>query len=59
MKGKIISEEFNHIVWVHDKHGAEYACRIDDVRNISRKEDLTDEEQKKCLDLNMVMGDSW
>lgn len=59
MKGEIISEEFNHMVWVHDKNGKEYACRIENPKNIRNKEDLTEEEQKQCMDLNVVLGDSW
>ncbi len=59
MKGEIISQEFQHMVWVHDKDGKEYACRIEDPKNIKRKEDLTDEEQKNCMNLNEVLGDSW
>ena len=59
MKGKIISQEFQHMVWVHDKDGKEYACRMEDPKSIKRKEDLTDEEQKNCMNLNEVLGDSW
>lgn len=59
MKGEIISEEFKKMVWVHDKEGKQYACYIDDPKQIKRKEDLTKEEQEKCMDLNVVLGDSW
>jgi hypothetical protein len=59
MRGKIISEEFNHMVWVSDKEGKQYACRIEDIKNVKRKEDLTEEEQQNCLDLSQVVGDSW
>ena len=59
MKGEIISEEFNKMVWVSDKNGREYACRIGELKNIKRKEDLSKEEQNNCLDLSEVLGDSW
>ena len=59
MKGEIISQEFQHMVWVHDKNGKEYACRIEDARNVRKKEDLTRDEQRQCMDLNSVLGDSW
>lgn len=59
MKGKIIAEEFNKMVWVHDKDGKEYVCYISDPKQIKRKEDLTEEEQKECMNLNVVLGDSW
>jgi hypothetical protein len=59
MKGEIISQEFQHMVWVHDKNGKEYACRIEDPKDVRKKEDLTEEEQSKCMDLSLVLGDSW
>jgi hypothetical protein len=59
MKGEIISKEFQKMVWVQDKDGKEYACYIDDLKQIKKKADLTDEEKAKCLDLSEVLGDSW
>lgn len=59
MKGEIIAKEFNKMVWVNDKDGAQYACRTDNPNAITRKEDLTDEEQQRCMNLNEVLGDSW
>lgn len=59
MKGEIISKEFQKMVWVQDKDGKEYACYIEDLGQIKKKEDMTEEEQKKCQDLNTVLGDSW
>jgi len=60
MRGDIISNEYKKMVWVHDKDGKEYACYADDLKGkIKKKEDLTDEEKQKCMDLNEVIGDSW
>jgi len=59
MKGEVISKEFQNMVWVNDKDGKEYACYIGDIKNIRKKEDLTQEEQQKCMDLSTVLGDSW
>lgn len=59
MRGEIISKEYQKMIWVQDKDGKEYACYIDDVKNIKRKEDLTEEEKAKCLDISQVVGDSW
>ena len=59
MRGEKISEEYQKMVWVRDKDGKEYACYINDLKNIKKKEDLTDEEKEKCLDLSLVLGDSW
>jgi hypothetical protein len=59
MRGENISKEYQKLVWVQGKDGKEYACYIDDVKNIKRKEDLTEEEKAKCLDISQVLGDSW
>ncbi|WP_136806562.1 hypothetical protein [Desulfosediminicola flagellatus] len=59
MRGKVISEEYKKMVFIQDKDGKEYACYIDDLKNIKKKEDLTDEEKEKCTDISQVLGDSW
>jgi hypothetical protein len=59
MKGQIISQEFNKIVWVNDEKGSQYACYIDGERDIKSKEDLSQKEQQSCMNLNSVLGDSW
>lgn len=59
MRGENISKEYQKMVWIRDKEGKEYACYIDDLKNVKKKEDLTDEEREKCLDIGTVLGDSW
>lgn len=59
MRGEIISEEYKKMVFIQDKDGKEYACYIDDLKSLKRKEDLTDEEKEKCTDLSQVLGDTW
>ena len=59
MKGQIISQEFNRMVWVQDDAGAQYSCYIDQDRDIKAKEDLSQHEQQSCMNLNVVLGDSW
>ena len=59
MRGEIISKEYQSMVFVHDKNGKEYACYADDLKNLKRGEDLSDQERKKCTDLSLVLGDSW
>lgn len=56
MRDGVIKKEYEKMVWVRDKEGKEYVCY---VSNIKKKEDLTEEEKAKCLDLNTVLGDSW
>ncbi len=59
MKGEIIAQEFNKMVWVKDKDGAQYACYTDKQNDIKSKEELSSDEQQKCMNLNEVAGDSW
>ena len=59
MRGQIISEEYNRMVWVEDKDGAQYACYADNQNDVTRKEDLSKEQQQRCMNLNVVLGDSW
>ncbi len=59
MRGETISKEYQKLVWVQGKDGKEYACYIDDVKSIKRKEDLPEEEKAKCLDISQVVGDAW
>ena len=59
MKGQIISQEFNKTVWVKDNKGAQFACHIDQDRDVKNKEDLSPHEQKSCMNLNAVLGESW
>jgi len=48
---------YDDLVFVYDKEGREYACPIDAIKgNIKRKDELTDEQLKKCFDLNQVVS---
>ncbi len=59
MRGEKISEEYQRMVFIQGADGKEYACYIEDLKNIKKKEDLSDEEKEKCLDISQVLGDSW
>jgi hypothetical protein len=59
MRGEIISKEYNKMVFVHDKNGKEYACYAGDLKRFKKSEDLTEEEREKCMDISLVLGDSW
>tara|TARA_Y100000589_G_C26923031_1_gene535190 strand:- start:90 stop:308 length:219 start_codon:yes stop_codon:yes gene_type:complete len=59
MRGEKISEEYQRMVFIRDKDGKEYACYIEDLKNLKKKEDLTPEEREKCMDISLVLGDSW
>ena len=59
MRGEIISEEYQKMVWIQDKEGREYACYANDLKGLKTREDLSEEEKAKCLDLSQVVGDTW
>lgn len=59
MRGEKISEEYQRMVFIQGADGKEYACYIEDLKGIKKKEDLSDEEKEKCLDISQVLGDSW
>ncbi|MBM9513783.1 hypothetical protein [Desulfogranum marinum] len=59
MQGQIISQQFSKMVWVSDKNRAQYSCYIDQDRKVKNKEDLSKHEQDSCMNLNLVLGDSW
>lgn len=59
MRGQIISKEYQRMEWVQDKDGQEFACYHDDVKNFDPNNGLTEEQKDKCLNTNLVAGDSW
>ena len=59
MRGEIISDEYKKMVFVHDKNGKEYACYVDDLKSFKKGEDLTESERAECMDISLVLGDSW
>ena len=48
---------YESMVWIRDKDGKEYACYLDDIKGkIKKKEDLTEEEKAKCMDVSQLVG---
>ena len=56
MRGKIISAEYNNLVFVRDSNGGEYACY---AKDLSEQNHVKEEEKKNCIDTNLVLGASW
>ncbi len=59
MRGEIISKEYQGMVFVHDNDGKEYACYLKDLDNDKPGAPLSEHEREKCMDLSLVLGDSW
>ena len=59
MRGEIISKEYQGMVFVRDKEGKEYACYLKDLKDLKPADKLTEEERKKCMDISLVLGDTW
>ncbi len=59
MRGEKISEEYQRMVFIQDREGKEYACYIEDLKNPNRRGNLSSQEKEKCMDLSLVLGDSW
>ena len=48
---------YESMVWVRDKDGKEYACYAKALKgNIKKKEDLTEDEKAKCMDVSQLVG---
>ena len=59
MRGELISKEYQRLVFIEDKDGREYSCYSDDVKNFDKNAGLNERQKEKCMDLSLVLGDSW
>ncbi len=53
MRGQLISEEYNKMVWVRDDNGGEYVCDANDLKAPDR---VAEEEKEHCVDTSQVLG---
>ena len=56
MRGQIISEEYQNMVWVRDDKGGEYVCYANDLESPNY---VAENEKEHCLDTSLVLGSSW
>ena len=56
MRGDLISEEHQSMVFVRDDSGAEYVCY---ARDLNSAEHVSKHEKQYCLDASQVLGESW
>ncbi len=47
---------YANLAWVHDETGREYSCSLDTVRTVHALDDLSDHEQKSCIDVSSIVG---
>ena len=47
---------YEAMVWVSDRHGREFACYRDDIKNFTDQEVMTEELLEKCFDTNILVG---
>jgi len=48
---------YEGLVWIYDKDGKEFACPADAIKGkVKKKGELTEEEKKKCMDVNEIVG---
>ena len=48
---------YESLIWLNDKEGHEFACRLDIFENnVNAEHTLTDEEKEKCFNVNLLIG---
>ncbi|MDD2467866.1 MAG: hypothetical protein PHI97_28130 [Desulfobulbus sp.] len=47
---------YEEMVWIRDQEGNEYACQFNDIKFIKKKEELSEEESKRCVDVSHIIG---
>lgn len=56
MRGDIISEEYQRVVFVRDDNGGEYVCYAKDLGD---RKHVTEDEKENCIDTSLVLGPNW
>ena len=48
---------YENLVWVNDKEGKEFVCRLDGYRDGPKKfDDLSEHERLSCRNVNEIIG---
>jgi len=47
---------YEEMVWIRDTDGKEYACQFNDIKFIKKREDLSEEETNRCVDVSQIIG---
>jgi hypothetical protein len=47
---------YESLIWVNDKNGKEYVCYLENTDSISSFDQLSEDERKRCSDVNQIVG---
>lgn len=47
---------YESMVWLNDRNGKEFVCYLDDIKGDTKNRILTDEEKRRCFDVNQLIG---
>ncbi len=47
---------YDSLTWINDKDGKEYVCSINNSDNKKSFEQLSEDEKKRCSDVNQIVG---
>jgi len=51
---------YESIVWITDRHGREFSCYENDLKNIEQFKEMNEKLREKCVDVNNIVGtDRW
>lgn len=47
---------YESLAWLNDKDGKEFVCSLENSKNVTSFEQLSDEERSQCSDVNQIVG---
>ncbi|MGA7276364.1 MAG: hypothetical protein WBW79_00355 [Desulfocapsaceae bacterium] len=47
---------YESLIWLKDNNGKEYVCYLDDAADKESFEQLSEEQKRKCADVNQLVG---
>ena len=47
---------YESIVWLNDEEGREYACYLEDVKDLENGVNISEDIKKRCLNVNDLIG---
>ena len=47
---------YESMIWLNDEEGREYACYIEDVKDLQKGHNISEDLKKRCLNVNELIG---